>query len=376
MHDIKMVDLKGQYLKIKEEVDAAIAGVIENTSFINGPDVKAFQSELEKYLGVKHVIPCANGTDALQIALMALNLQPGDEVITSDFTFIATVEVIKLLRLKPVLVDVYPDTFNIDIEKLEKAITEKTKAIIPVHLFGQCTNMTAILSLAKKHNLFVIEDTAQAIGSQYFFPDGRSEFAGNMGNIACTSFFPSKNLGCFGDGGAMYTNDDDLAARLRLIVNHGMKTRYYYDDIGVNSRLDSIQAALLRVKLKYLDQYNKARQKAASFYDTILGVHPKIQIPSRSSFSTHTFHQYTIVANGFNRDELRLYLEKQGIPAMIYYPVPLHIQKAYADCGFNAALYPVTDNLCKNVLSLPMHTELSEEQLLYITNHILKFLQF
>ncbi len=371
-----MVDLKGQYLKIKEEVDAAIAGVIENTSFINGPDVKAFQSELEKYLGVKHVIPCANGTDALQIALMALNLQPGDEVITSDFTFIATVEVIKLLRLKPVLVDVYPDTFNIDIEKLEKAITEKTKAIIPVHLFGQCTNMTAILSLAKKHNLFVIEDTAQAIGSQYFFPDGRSEFAGNMGNIACTSFFPSKNLGCFGDGGAMYTNDDDLAARLRLIVNHGMKTRYYYDDIGVNSRLDSIQAALLRVKLKYLDQYNKARQKAASFYDTILGVHPKIQIPSRSSFSTHTFHQYTIVANGFNRDELRLYLEKQGIPAMIYYPVPLHIQKAYADCGFNAALYPVTDNLCKNVLSLPMHTELSEEQLLYITNHILKFLQF
>ena len=372
---VPFVDLKKQYQSIKAEIDNAIQDVIENTSFIGGKTVKDFETSFAQAYKMKHCVSTANGTDAIYIVLKMLGIGEGDEVITTAHSWISTSETISQTGAKVVFVDTEKDYFTIDATQIEAKITSRTKAIIPVHLFGQCANMSEILKIARKFNLFVIEDTAQAIGSKYFFPDGKSEFAGNMGNIGCTSFFPSKNLGCFGDGGAIYTNDDDLAARLRLIVNHGMKTRYYYEDIGVNSRLDTVQAAVLRVKLKYLDQYNEARQKAASFYDKILGAHPKIQIPARNSFSTHTFHQYTIVANGFNRDDLRLYLEKQGIPAMIYYPVPLHLQKAYSDCGFNPALYPVTDKLCKNVLSLPMHTELSEDQLTYITHHIVKFLQ-
>lgn len=374
MNEIKMVDLHGQYQKIKNEIDSAIAEVIETTSFINGPEVKNFKNDLQNYLEVKHVIPCANGTDALQIALMALDLQPGDEVITSNFTFIATVEVIKLLRLTPVLVDVEPDTFNINVKKIEAAITKKTKAIIPVHLFGQCADMDEIMKIAEMHNLYVIEDTAQAIGAKYFHADGRTSFAGNIGTIGCTSFFPSKNLGCFGDGGALYTNDDSLGNRLQSIINHGMKVRYYHDDIGVNSRLDSIQAAVLRVKLKHLNEYNKARLHAADYYDNELKDCKKFKTPHRSKNSTHIFHQYTIVTEGLDRDELRKYLESKGIPAMIYYPVPLHLQKAYADERYKKGDFPVTEKLCSSVLSLPMHTELTETELKYITDHVIKFI--
>lgn len=368
-----MVDLQGQYKKIKNEIDTAIQEVIETTSFINGSAVKNFKNDLENYLGIKHVIPCANGTDALQIALMALNLQPGDEIITANFTFIATVEVIKLLRLTPVLVDVCPDTFNIDPEKVEKAITDKTKAIIPVHLFGQCANMNAIMDIAKKHKLHVIEDTAQALGAKYFHSNGHNSFAGTMGTIGCTSFFPSKNLGCFGDGGALYTNDDSLGNRLQSIINHGMKVRYYHDDIGVNSRLDTIQAAVLQVKLKYLNNYNEARQIAAKKYDNALKDCKEITTPTRSKNSTHIFHQYTILVKGETRDALRSFLESKKIPAMIYYPVPLHLQKAYADNRYKNGDFPVTEKLCKTVLSLPMHTELSDEQIEYITNQIIHF---
>ena len=373
MNEIKMVDLHGQYLKIKNEIDSAIAGVIDTTSFISGPEVKNFKNDLQEYLTVKHVIPCANGTDALQIALMALNLTPGDEVITSNFTFIATVEVIKLLQLTPVLVDVEPDSFNIDPQKIEAAITNKTKAIIPVHLFGQCADMDEIMRISKKYNLFVIEDTAQAIGSKYFHSDGSASFAGNIGNIGCTSFFPSKNLGCFGDGGALYTNDDFLGNRLQSIINHGMKVRYYHDDIGVNSRLDSIQAAVLRVKLKHLNEYNEARLKASDYYDNALKDCEKYKIPFRSKKSTHIFHQYTLVVEGLDRDELRRFLESKGIPAMIYYPVPLHMQKAYADSRYKKGDFPVTEKLCSSVLSLPMHTELTAEEQKYIAEHLIMF---
>lgn len=373
MTEIRMVDLQGQYLKIKEETDAAIHEVIETASFINGTVVKNFKADLEKYLGVRHVIPCANGTDALQIALMALDLQPGDEVITADFTFIATVEVIRLLRLTPVLVDVRPDTFNIDPEKIKDAITDKTKAIIPVHLFGQCADMDEILTIAREHNLFVIEDAAQAISAKYCHTDGRHSFAGCMGTIGCTSFFPSKNLGCFGDGGAIYTNDDTLGNRLQTIVNHGMKVRYYHDDIGVNSRLDSIQAAVLRIKLKYLDNYNQARREAAEAYDRALKNCKAVRLPVRSDKSTHIFHQYTLVVESPGRDALRAYLESKGIPAMIYYPVPLHIQKAYADSRYKKGDFPITENLCATVLSLPMHTELDDEQIRYIADQVIYF---
>jgi dTDP-4-amino-4,6-dideoxygalactose transaminase len=368
-----MVDLKNQYLKIKPEIDAAIQEVLESTAFINGPAVKRFQQNLEQYLQVKHVIPCANGTDALQIAMMALGLKPGDEVITADFTYVATAEVIGLLGLTPVLVDVNPSTFDINIEALERNITEKTKAIVPVHLFGQCANMDAIMEIAKKYNLYVIEDNAQAIGAEYTFQNGTRKKAGTIGHIGCTSFFPSKNLGCFGDGGAIMTNDDELAQRCRMIASHGQSKQYVHDVLGVNSRLDSIQAAILDVKLKYLDQYIQARQKAAEYYDRKFSNHPEIIIPARNPNSTHVFHQYTLQIKNGKRDALRAFLQEQGIPSMIYYPIPLHLQKAYQSPRYKKGDFPVTEMLCASVLSLPMHTELTEDTLEQITNAVLNF---
>jgi UDP-2-acetamido-2-deoxy-ribo-hexuluronate aminotransferase len=370
---IQMVDLKSQYEKIKSEVDTAIQNVLTNTAFINGPEVKEFQKELEAYLGVKHVIPCANGTDALQIAMMALDLKPGDEVITADFTYVATAEVIGLLGLKPVLVDVVPDTFDIDIAAIEKAITPKTKAIVPVHLFGQCADMDKIMALAKKHNLYVIEDTAQAIGAEYTSADGSKKKAGTIGTIGCTSFFPSKNLGCYGDGGAIFTNDDALAAKIRMIANHGQSVQYVHDSIGVNSRLDSIQAAVLRIKLRDLDNYAAARNKAANYYDKAFANNPKLKTPARAKFSNHVFHQYTLQLSGVDRTALREYLASKDIPAMIYYPIPLHLQKAYLDPRYKEGDFPVTEKLCASVVSLPMHTELDEESLKYITTSVLEF---
>lgn len=374
MKKIQMVDLKGQYHKIKSEVDTAIQNVIDNASFINGPDVKEFSNELADYLKVKHVIPCANGTDALQIAMMALDLQPGDEVITANFTYVATAEVIGLLKLKPVLVEVNAETFTIDPKSIENAITSKTKAIVPVHLYGQCADMDAIMDIAKKHNLYVIEDTAQAIGSDYTSKDGKIHKAGTMGTIGCTSFFPSKNLGCYGDGGALYTNDDLLAAKIRMIANHGQSVQYIHDEIGVNSRLDTIQAAILRIKLRKLDQYAVARNKAASYYDKAFANHPKIKTPVRANYSTHVFHQYTLQLDGVNRDGLKEYLATKEIPAMIYYPKPLHMQKAYRDERYKEGDFPITEKLCSSVISLPMHTELDEETLQYITNEVLYYI--
>jgi len=369
---IQMVDLKGQYEKIKAEVDAGIQEVINTTAFINGPAVKEFQADLEKYLNVKHVIPCANGTDALQIAMMALDLKPGDEVITASFTYVATAEVIGLLGLTPVLVDVYPDTFDIDIEAIEKAITPKTKAIVPVHLFGQCADMERIMALAKKHNLYVIEDVAQAIGADYTFSDGKKAKAGTIGTIGCTSFFPSKNLGCYGDGGAIYTNDDALAKKLRMVAHHGQSVQYVHDVLGVNSRLDTIQAVVLKAKLKHLDEYAAARNKAADFYDKALANHPKLKTPVRVKNSTHVFHQYTLQLTGVDRTKLREQLAERGIPAMIYYPIPLHEQNAYKNDRFKKGDFPVTEKLCATVLSLPMHTEMDEETLKYITDNLIQ----
>jgi len=369
-----MCDLNGQYRKIKTEVDQAIQEVINTSAFIKGPDVKLFEAELAQYLGVKHVIACANGTDALQISLMALDLKPGDEVITPDFTFISTVEVAALLGLTPVMTDVEPGTFNMDMESLEKAITPSTKAIIPVHLFGQCANMDKILELASRHGIYVIEDVAQALSADYTDKSGRRCKAGTMGHIGCTSFFPTKNLGCFGDGGAIFTNDSELAGKLSAITHHGMRVRYYYDVTGVNSRLDTLQAAILRVKLRHLDEYSAARNQAAAWYDKNLrGLHG-IKIPERSSFSTHVFHQYTLRVDGF-RDELKKFLESKGIPAMIYYPVAGHLQKAFEYLGYHKGDFPVSEHLCETVLSLPMHTELEEEQLRYITDSIIEFLK-
>lgn len=370
-----MVDLKSQYEKIKTEIDAGIQEVIQNTAFINGPAVRNFQTELENYLGIKHVIPCANGTDALQCAMMGLGLEPGDEVITTSFTFIATAEVIALLRLTPVVVDVEPGTFNIDPEAIRRAITPKTKAIVPVHLFGQCADMDTIMAIAKEHDLVVIEDNCQAIGADYIHKDGRKVKAGTIGHVGCTSFFPSKNLGCYGDGGAIFTNDDKLAEQLRVVVNHGMTVRYYHDYIGVNSRLDSIQAAVLRAKLPHLDEYAAARRKAADYYDAAFAGNPHLQTPVRSAFSTHVFHQYTLVTSGIDRNALQKFLADRDIPAMIYYPVPLHLQKAYLDPRYKAGDFPVTEHLCNTVISLPMHTELDEEQLQHITSSVLEFLQ-
>ncbi|MCF6367052.1 MAG: DegT/DnrJ/EryC1/StrS family aminotransferase [Bacteroidales bacterium] len=373
MDNIQMVDLKSQYQNIKTEIDTAIYKVIDSGAFINGPAVKEFAKNLEEYLRVKHVIPCANGTDALQIALMALGLKPRDEVITTDFTFIATVEVVALLGLKLKFVDVDKDTFNLIPEEVEKAITSKTKAIVPVHMFGQATDMEIIMQVAKKHNLHIIEDTAQAIGGEYTFVNGETKKLGTIGTIGCTSFFPSKNLGGFGDGGAIFTNDDELAVKLKQITNHGSKVKYYHDEIGVNSRLDSIQAAILNVKLKYLDNYISARQKAADFYDSTFKNHPKIKIPARDKNSTHVFHQYTIQLNGIDRNGLKEFLNKKDIPAMIYYPYPLHLQKAYKYLGYKKNDFPVTEELSNKVLSLPMHTELTEEQLKYITETVLEY---
>ena len=368
-----MVDLQSQYQKIKTEVDAGIQEVIDSASFIKGGKVADFQHQLESYLNVKHVIPVGNGTDALQIALMSLGLKPGDEVITPTFTFIATAEVVALLGLTPVLVDVDQGTFNISVESIKKAITPKTKAIAPVHLFGQNAEMEAILAIAKEQNLFVIEDACQSIGSVYTFSDGRKVHSGCMGDIGCTSFFPSKNLGCFGDGGAIFTNNDDLAVKIRSIANHGMEVRYYHDLIGVNSRLDSIQAAVLEVKLRHLDEYNASRQSVAEFYDAAFANNKYLDIPTRSTQSTHVFHQYTLKIKGGMRLALQKHLADKGIPAMIYYPVPLHLQKAYQDIRYQQGDFPVSEELCECVLSLPMHTELDLEKLEYITKNVLDF---
>ena len=374
MKKLQMVDLRSQYLNIKTEIDKGIQEVIDACAFINGPAVHTFQKNMEQYLGVKHVIPCANGTDALQVAMMALNLKPGDEVITTSFTFIATAEVIALLKLTPVLVDVDPGTFNIDPKAIERAITPKTKAIVPVHLFGQTAPMEEIMEIAGKYNLFVIEDNCQAIGSDYTFNDHTTKKAGTIGHIGCTSFFPSKNLGCYGDGGAIFTNDDELAKQMRVVVNHGMTIRYYHDYVGVNSRLDSIQAAILNVKLGLLNEYADKRRAAADFYDNAFANHPKLNTPVRYAKSTHVFHQYTLVTKDVDRKALIDYLTSKEIPAMIYYPVPLHMQKAYLDPRYKAGDFPVTEQLSETVFSLPMHTELDQEQLTYITGHVLDFL--
>lgn len=368
-----MVDLKSQYQKIKDEVDAGIREVIDSTAFINGPAVKEFATDLEKYLDVAHVIPCANGTDALQIAMMGLGLKPGDEVITADFTYVATAEVIALLQLTPVLVDVDPDTFNIDPEAVRKAITPKTKAIVPVHLFGQCAPMEELEALAKEHNLFIIEDTAQAIGAEYTYSDGRKAKAGTMGHVGATSFFPSKNLGCFGDGGAIFTNDQALADKIRMIANHGQTVRYYHDSIGVNSRLDSIQAAILKVKLKHLDEYAAARNKVADYYDRAFKDIEYLETPARFERSTHVFHQYTLKATGIDRFKMQEALAEKGVPSMIYYPVPLHLQKAYRDERYKEGDFPITEQLCSQVISLPMQTELDDEQLKHIVTEVISY---
>lgn len=370
-----MVDLKGQYEHIKDQILTGFNEVLDNTSYINGPQVHAFQKNLENYLGVKHVIPCANGTDALQIAMMGLGLKTGDEVITADFTFAATVEVIALLGITPVLVDVEEDTFNISIEAIKKAITPKTKAIVPVHLFGQATNMEEIMAIAKEHNLYVIEDNAQAIGANYKWSNGQKQKVGTIGHVAATSFFPSKNLGCYGDGGAIFTNDDELAHTLRGIVNHGMYVRYHHDVVGVNSRLDSLQAVVLDAKLPKLDQYNNARREAAKKYSAALTNHKNIITPIiKEDDDSHVFHQYTLRIVGADRNALMQHLLDKGIPCAIYYPIPLHSQKAYADTRYKEEDFPVTNRLVNEVLSLPMHTELDDEQIKFITDNILEFL--
>jgi len=369
-----MVDLSGQYEKIRSEVNSAIQSVIDSTAFIRGPEVKLFQDALAQYLGIEHVITCGNGTDALQVALMSLKLHPGDEIITTPFTFIATVEVIKLLGMKPVLVDIDPDTFNMDPEKIESAITRHTKAIVPVHLFGQCADMEKITGIAEKNGLFIVEDAAQALGSYFVFSDGTKKKAGTIGTIGCTSFFPSKNLGTFGDGGAMFTKNPDLAARLQIITNHGMSKKYHYSDIGVNSRLDTIHAAILNVKLKYLDDYNKARQKAAAFYDSVFKNLESVSIPVKKDNSAHIYHQYTLKIRNGKRNDLKVHLEENRIPSMIYYPMPLHLQPAYKNLGYHPGSLPVSEEICAEVLSLPMHTELDEEQLNYITQKVIEFI--
>lgn len=373
MSKLHMVDLMGQYQKIQKEVDEAVINVIRSSAYINGPEVKSFASELEEYLGVNNVIPCANGTDALQIAMMALDLQPGDEVITACFTYVATAEVIALLKLKPILVDVDPNTFDIDIEQLKAAITPNTKAIVPVHLFGQCANMEAIMEIAKENDLYVIEDTAQAIGADYTFSDGTKKKAGTIGTIGCTSFFPSKNLGCFGDGGAIFCEDDELAKKIRMVANHGQSVQYVHNTVGVNSRLDSIQAAVLRIKLRHLDEYNQARLTAAKYYSEQLAEISELQTPVISPNSTHVFHQYTLKCKGIDRDALRSFLTEKGIPCMIYYPIPLHHQEAYKQEGSSDEDFAVTLDLCKNVISLPIHTEMTQESQDIIINGIKEF---
>jgi UDP-2-acetamido-2-deoxy-ribo-hexuluronate aminotransferase len=375
MKKIQMVDLISQYQKIKPAVDSAITSILESAQFINGPEVKGFQTELEEYLGAKHVIPCANGTDALQIALMALGLKPGDEVITPSFTFIATTEVIALLGLKPVFVDVNKDTFCIDAAEIEKAITPNTKAIVPVHLYGQAANMDEIMKVANDNGLFVVEDNAQAIGSNYNLENGTTAKAGTIGHIGCTSFFPSKNLGCYGDGGAIFTNDDDLADKMRMIVNHGQSKRYYHDLVGVNSRLDSIQAAVLRIKLRELDNYIDARRKVADHYDNFFANIPGIKTPVRGKESKHVFHQYTLTLEGIDRNELNAFLAEKEVPSMIYYPVPAHKQQMFESFGSAETELPVTDWLTHRVLSLPIHTEMDQDQLDHICSSVEEYLK-
>jgi len=374
MRPIQMVDLKQQYLHIKEEVDRGIHAVLDSSAYINGKPVQEFADSLAAYMGVKHVVPCANGTDALQIAMMALGLQPGDEVITPSFTYIATTEVIALLRLKPVFAEVDKQTFCLDPEAIKKAITPKTKAIVPVHLYGHVANMEAIMKLAEEHNLFVIEDNAQAIGSDFVYSDGTTKKAGSIGTIGATSFFPSKNLGCYGDGGAIFTNDDALANQLKMVANHGQRKRYYHEVVGCNSRLDTIQAAVLNVKLKKLDEYIAARRKAADYYDLAFAKHPKITTPYRAAYSKHVFHQYTLILEGVDRNGLNEFLASNGIPSMIYYPVPAHRQQMFAAFGGADFRLDVTDWLTERVISLPMHTELDNEQLAFITGKVLEYI--
>lgn len=376
MKNIQMVDLQSQYERIKDEINANIQNVLDSAAFVKGGMVTTFQKHLEQYLQVTHVIPVGNGTDALQISLMALGLKPGDEVITPTFTFIATAEVVALLGLTPIVVDVDPDTFCMSVESVKKAITPKTKAIVPVHLFGQHADMESILQIAKEHNLYVIEDACQSIGATYTFSDGTTKQSGCMGTIGCTSFFPSKNLGCYGDGGAIFTNDDVLAKEIQCIANHGMTERYHHDRIGVNSRLDSIQAAILDVKLQHLNEYTKARQAAAAFYDKAFSNCPHITIPARNPKSTHVFHQYTIqLHSNIDRNNLQAELKEKGIPAMIYYPIPLHLQNAYKNDRYKSGDFPNAEMLSQCVLSLPMHTELDKEQLTYITQTVLELIQ-
>lgn len=373
MREIRMVDLKAQYEKLGSEIDFAVKSVLESAVFIKGPDVKLFEDELKSYMRVKHVVSCGNGTDALQLAMMALGLKPGDEVITTNFTFVATVEVVALLGLKLVIVDPGPGSYNISVDAVRKAVTSRTKAIVPVHLFGQCADMESLMELAKEHNLFVIEDAAQATGTDFIFRDGTIKKAGTIGDIGTTSFFPSKNLGCYGDGGAVYTNNDALAEKVRSIANHGMKTRYHHEDIGINSRLDTIQAAILRVKLKYLSQFNAARKAVADSYDEAFSASPSIAIPERVSFSSHIFNQYTIRVKNGKRDELKIFLGSNKVPANIYYPLPIHMQEAYRNLGYGENEFPVTTALCKEVLSLPIHPDMEQEQIDYIILNILKF---
>lgn len=373
LHPIQMVDTHTQYLNIKEEVDKAVLEVMDSSAFINGPAVKEFAQNLAAYLGTAHVIPCANGTDALQITLMALGLQPGDEVITPSFTYIATTEVVALLKLKPVFVEVDKATFCIDVQDLERKITPKTKAIVPVHLYGQAADMETIMSIAQKHNLFVIEDNAQAIGASFTFSNGTVKKTGTIGHIGCTSFYPSKNLGAFGDGGAICTDDAELAAKMQMIANHGQSKRYYHDVVGCNSRLDSIQAAILNVKLKHLDAYNAARQEVAAFYNEAFSHNEKIITPAIASYATHVYHQYTLVLNGVDRDGLSAFLAEQKIPSMIYYPVPGHRQQMFGQFDTEAQELPVTDWLTERVISLPVHTEMTREQLEYIASSVSDF---
>jgi UDP-2-acetamido-2-deoxy-ribo-hexuluronate aminotransferase len=373
MLPIQMVDLKRQYQKIKPAIDSAMLQVVESTAFINGKPVADFNASLAQYLGVKHVIPCANGTDALQIAMMALGLEPGDEIITPSFTYIATVEVVALLRLKPVFVEVDPKTFCIDPAAIEAAITPKTKAIVPVHLYGHSADMEAIMAIAKKHNLFVIEDNAQAIGADYTFSDGTKKKTGSIGTIGATSFFPSKNLGCYGDGGAIFTNDDALADQMKMVANHGQKVRYYHEVVGCNSRLDTLQAAVLNIKLPLLDSYIAARNKAAAFYNQAFANHPKITTPYVAPYSNHVFHQYTLQLEGVDRDAMNAYLAEHNVPSMIYYPVPAHRQNMFAAMGGSNYQLPTTDWLTERVISLPMHTELDQEQLDHIVSKVLAF---
>jgi dTDP-4-amino-4,6-dideoxygalactose transaminase len=372
---IEMVDLKGQYQKIKLEIDNAMIACVESAEFINGKLVTLFSENLAKYVGVKHVIPCANGTDALQIALMALDLKPGDEVIVPGFTYVATAEVIALLNLVPVLVDVMPDDFSINLAQIKESITPKTKAIVPVHLFGQCAGMEELIQIAKENNLYIVEDTAQAIGAKYIFKDGTIHQAGTMGHIGTTSFFPSKNLGCYGDGGAIFTNDDVLAIRLKMMANHGQSKKYQHDVVGVNSRLDTLQAAILDIKLKHLDEYSAARNAAADYYDSQLSNLPGIVIPKRVSNSTHVFHQYTLKIADGKRDALKSYLAEKGIPSMVYYPYPLHFQKAYQSDRFPKGIFPVAESLCEEVLSLPIHTEMNTQMQDYIIQAIKEYFQ-